>query len=220
MKKKLLGILTSAVLLLSLIPAQAQSNVSFKDVSPTEWFYEAVNYVSCNNVMIGVEKDSFAPKDKLTRGMAVTILSRIYGADVSKFTEAPFSDIDMKKYYGAHAAWAKQNGVIHGMTDTEFMPDECITREQICVMLSNFFDFCNLSTRNTEVEKFADEDKIGRWALDAVHRMQRGRIVNGRDDKTFDPKGYTTRAEFAQIIYNTNIIKLLQPNHDSASVQP
>ena len=214
MKKKLIGVLLAAVLLISALPVQAQST-EYTDVSPSEWFYEAVNYVSTNSVMTGVADKTFAPRDNLTRGMAVTILSRTYGADTSAFKDAPFTDVDMKRYYGVHVAWAKQNEIIHGMTDTEFNPDEYMSREQICVMLSNFFDFCGLSTRNTEVERFADEDKIGKWAKEAVLRMQRGGIVNGRDDNTFDPKGETTRAEFAQIVYNTNLIKLLRPHQEA-----
>lgn len=216
MKNKLLCILTLAVMLLSSFTlAQAQTYEQYDDVLQTEWFYEAVDYVSSNKVMTGTAQGKFAPRDKLTRGMAVTILSRIFGADTSVFTEAPFSDVDMNRYYGVHIAWAKQNGIIHGMTETEFAPNEYMSREQICVMLSNFFDFCKLSTRNTEVKSFEDEDKIGRWALPAVLRMQRGGIVNGRDDNTFDPKGDITRAEFAQIVYNTNLIKLLQKKEEA-----
>ncbi len=214
MKKKFIGILLALVLLLSSLPVQAQGT-EYTDVFQSEWFYEAVNYVSTNKVMTGVADKTFAPRDSLTRGMAVTILSRVYGSDTSGFKDAPFSDVDMKRYYGVHVAWAKQNGIIHGMTDTEFNPNDFMTREQICVMLSNFFDFCGLSTRNTDVKRFSDEDKIGKWAKEAVLRMQRGGIVNGRDDNTFDPKGETTRAEFAQIVYNTNLIKLLQPHHES-----
>ena len=216
MKKKFIGILLTAVLLFSSLPVHAQ-DTEYTDVFLSEWFYEAVDYVSTNNVMTGVADKTFAPRDSLTRGMAVTILSRIYGADTSGFKDAPFSDVDMKRYYGVHVAWAKQSGIIHGMTDTEFNPNDVMTREQICVMLSNFFDFCGLSTRNTDVERFSDEDKIGKWAKEAVLRMQRGGIVNGRDDNTFDPKGETTRAEFAQIVYNTNLIKLLQPHHEPAA---
>ena len=96
MKKKLIGVLLAAVLLISALPVQAQST-EYTDVSPSEWFYEAVNYVSTNSVMTGVADKTFAPRDNLTRGMAVTILSRTYGADTSAFKDAPFTDVDMKK---------------------------------------------------------------------------------------------------------------------------
>lgn len=218
MKKRILAILITVLLLISCFGAQAQTDRQFDDVSPADWFYDAVKYVSSNDVMVGVAETEFSPDSELTRGMAVTILSRIYGADVSGFTQTSFIDVDMSKYYGAHIAWSEQNGIVHGMTETEFCPNDFMTREQACVLLSNFFDFCELSTRNTQVSSFADEDKIGKWALDAVLRMQRGGIVNGRPDNTFDPKGHITRAEFAQIIYNTNLIKLLKPK--DTSTQP
>ncbi len=219
MKKRLTVILILVVLMFSNFMVYAQTDRQYNDVFASDWFYDAVKYVSSNDVMIGVADLEFAPETELTRGMAVTILSRIYGADVSGFTHTAFTDVDIDKYYGVHVAWAKQNGIVHGMTETEFCPDDFMTREQVCVILSNFFDFCGLSTRNTPVQSFADEDKIGKWALEAVLRMQRGGIVNGRNDNTFDPKGYITRAEFAQIVYNTNLIKLLKPNEDAGLAQ-
>lgn len=69
MKNKLLCILVLAVMLLSSFTlAQAQTYEQYDDVFQTEWFYEAVDYVSSNKVMTGTAQGKFAPRDKLTRG--------------------------------------------------------------------------------------------------------------------------------------------------------
>ena len=208
MKKIFLSVFTVLTMLTCCFSAFAVYHV-YKDVAADDWFYDAVVYVSDKNVMNGVGNLEFSPKTELTRGMAVTVLSRICGDDVSEYTESPFNDVKMEKYYGRHIAWAKANGVVSGMSETVFEPDSFITREQVCVMLSNFLDFRNLQLRNNEREEFADADSIAGWAKDAVTRLHRGGMINGRDDGTFDPKGYVTRAEFAQILYNSNLVSVV-----------
>ena len=97
MKKRLTVILILVVLMFSNFMVYAQSDRQYNDVFASDWFYDAVKYVSSNHVMIGVADLEFAPEIELTRGMAVTILSRIYGADVSGFTHTAFTDVDIDK---------------------------------------------------------------------------------------------------------------------------
>ena len=43
-------------------------------------------------------------------------------------------------YYANAVNWAQQNGIVNGVTETEFAPAENITREQIAAILQRFIE--------------------------------------------------------------------------------
>ncbi len=183
---------------------------SFPDVLITDWFYEAVQYAYTNGVMIGIDTGEFAPESEMTRAMVVTVLARLAGADIDVIEDSGFEDVPVTSWHAKYIGWAKTNEIVKGMSETEFCPDNKVTREQVCVMLSNFLDLLNLSTANRPQPHFNDEAEISDWAIDAVLRLQYAGIVNGREDNNFDPKASTTRAEFAQIVYNSNLANIVK----------
>lgn len=56
----------------------------FTDVAKQDWFYDDVAYVYENSLMNGVSKTTFAPGQKTTRAMIVTILWRLEGSPAAK----------------------------------------------------------------------------------------------------------------------------------------
>lgn len=206
MKKKITTAVTLMMVLILSVTAFA--NINFSDVKYGDWYYEAVDYVNEYEIMIGISETEFKPDTEMTRAMAVTVLARLAHADTESITESTFEDIDIKKWYGPCVEWARTVGIVKGVSETEFKPDGILTREQVCLMLSNFFDYLKLSTSNAEKESFADEDEISDWARSAVIRMQRAGIVNGRTDNNFEPQGSCKRAEFAQIVLNSSLAQL------------
>ena len=191
-------------------PVYTPKNIGFPDVSVTDWFYDAVQYVSTNGVMIGVDTGEFAPDAQMTRAMVVTVLARLSNADINTVTESGFEDVPFDSWHGKYVGWAKQNGIVNGTSPTTFCPEDTVTREQVCVMLSNFLDLHNLSTSNVPRPSFADEADISYWAKLAVLRLQYAGIINGRGDNNFSPKDSTTRAEFAQIVTNSNLASIIK----------
>ena len=83
-------------------------------------------------------------------------------------------------------------------------------------MLSNFFDLFELSTANVEKDAFADAELINDWAKAAVDRLHKSGIVNGKEDNMFDPQGDATRAEIAQIVYNSNLASIINKEDTDA----
>ncbi len=96
-----------------------------------------MKYVVENKLMNGVTETQFAPNDTLTRAMLVTVLYRNEGEPaVSK--SLPFADIGMSAYYTNAVIWAKQNGIVNGVNESEFEPDTKITREQIAAIMHRY----------------------------------------------------------------------------------
>ena len=48
---------------------------------------------------------------------------------------------------------------------------------------------------------FTDENLIADYSKEAVRALASNKIINGRNDGSFDPQGYATRAEAAKMLY-------------------
>ncbi len=55
----------------------------------------------------------------LTRGQLATILYRLAGSPETS-GKSPFTDVAEGRYYSDAVAWAAENGIVTGITDTLF----------------------------------------------------------------------------------------------------
>jgi stage II sporulation protein D len=69
--------------LLLLGTAQGASVKNFTDVSSSDWYYEAVSYVTEKGLFQGTSTTAFSPQSYMTRGMFITVLGRYAGVDAS-----------------------------------------------------------------------------------------------------------------------------------------
>ncbi len=172
----------------------------FKDVRETDWFYDAVKFVSENGLMIGTGTDTFGPELSVTRGMLVTILHRLENRPQA--ANGNFTDVREGDYYYDAVAWAKQNGIVLGIDQTRFCPNENITREQFAAILYRYFLYKNFEAEDMGVDlsEFEDNDLISDYALSAMEWAVGKGLIKGRGEVTLAPKGNATRAETAMIL--------------------
>ena len=172
----------------------------FNDVKADDWFYANVQYVVENKLMNGVAVDEFAPNDTLTRAMLVTVLYRNAGEPaVNK--SIPFADVDMGAYYASAVIWAKQNGIVNGVTETEFAPDANITREQIAAIMFRYAQYNGMDAVTLEENlHFTDASKISEYAVSAMNWAVGTGLMKGKSTTTINPKDNATRAEIAAIL--------------------
>ena len=195
----------------SITPSWAMKDTStiFKDVVAGRWYKNAVDYAYNHGFISGMTVDSFGVNTSITRGMFVTIIARIAGADTSspanKAAPVLFADVAAGKYYSAAVVWAKQNGVASGKSATTFEPNTAISRQELCVMISNFAKYMKIDLTATEAEiAFTDGGSIAKWAKSSVVTCQKADIVNGYavgGGTEFRPEKTASRAEAAQILY-------------------
>ena len=180
-------------------------SAKFKDVVPTKWYHDAVDYAVRNGLFNGVSDSAFAPDGDMTRGMLVTVLHRMEGAPEAK-EAAKFVDLT-QDWYKAAVAWAAETGVVKGMDADHFAPDAKVTREQATTMLMRYAQLKEMDVSATvELTKYADADQISAWASDAVHWAVARGLINGVTPTTLEPKGESTRAQIATILmrFQTN----------------
>ena len=114
-------------------PAPKSTVNPFKDVSSSDYYYNAVLWAIENGITTGVSADRFAPGATVSRAQTVTFLYRANGSPAAN--GASFSDVAADEYYANAVAWAVQNGITTGTGNGKFSPNADCTRGQIVTFL-------------------------------------------------------------------------------------
>ena len=183
-----------------------------KEQSPTyvdvenHWAKEAVNFSLKEKLFEDIVKgDRFEPNKAMTRAEFIAILGRF--EKVNAFTaNISFQDIDMGAYYGKYVNWAKGMGLVNGMDATHFAPNKTISREEMATILYRYKQMKKINF-DGESKQFKDQNKIPKWAREAVKELSKSKILNGMEDGTFQGKKQLSRAEIAQIVFNMNKLR-------------
>ena len=223
MKKQLISILCAAALTCS---AGAASMPDFSDVRPADWHSAAVNYVCEKGLMNGTSNTTFSPNTTTSRGMIVTILYRLAGSpDMPESNWGyPYADVDAAAYYSTPVYWARMNDLVTGYSDTQFGPDDAITREQLTAILYRYADYLGLDTDTDFIPDkyydFPDYKTVSRYAANAMSWCVNKGIVNGSNGK-LNPQGTATRAEVATILMNAEgILNKNEPTDPDTPISP
>ena len=103
------------------------------DVLPGSYCYDAVAWAIENGITNGLADGSFGVNNTCTRGQSVTFLYRTMGT--APTTANGFTDVAAGDFYAEAVAWAVENGVTNGTTDSTFSPSNGCTRAQIVTFL-------------------------------------------------------------------------------------
>ena len=166
----------------------------FYDVPNGAYFYEAVKWAVENGITTGVGNDLFAPEQPCTRAQIVTFLWRAAGSPEPK-TASSFTDVPVSTYYAKAVAWAVENGITNGMTETTFAPNETCTRGQSVTFLHRVLKGTASGSANfTDVKSDA-------FYADAINWAVANNVTNGTSNTTFSPNADCTRAEIVTFLY-------------------
>ena len=100
------------------------------------------------------------------------------------------------QYYAKAVAWAVENGITNGTTDTTFGPDETCTRAHGVTLLSRAAG-TNTASGNSN---FADVDVNAYYASAVKWAVDNG-ITNGISSSLFGPDSSCTRAQIVTFLY-------------------
>ena len=173
----------------------------FVDVQKSDWFYDALLYIAEKGIAKGVSQQEYAPNKTVSRAEFITMLCRAFG--IEERSGENYSDAGNSWYTGFLAA-AKQLGLAQGVGDNRFEPDRAITREEMVVIIYNYFKNTGqiAGSSDSESVNYADRSQVSNWALEAVAYASAHAWIKGKGNNIFDPQGIATRAELAQILYN------------------
>lgn len=163
------------------------------------WARDYIAVAVERGLFAGVSDTTFGPDQSMTRGMFVTVLGRLAGADTTS-TATPFTDVKDGDYYAPYVAWAAQNGIVQGTTPTTFEPDRAVSREEMATLLNRYCQFAKITLDSSLTVTFTDQDTISEYAREAVQAMASAGLLVGTDNGAFAPKGTATRAEVATLL--------------------
>ena len=177
-----------------------QAPLPFPDVTEGDWFYDAVRYAYETGLMDGVGDSLFAPNSDTTRAQLVTILYRLEGEPEVSGTSG-FTDVAADTWYTDAVAWAAANGIVNGVSETEFAPGKDITREQLATILFRYAEAkgYDVSAR-ADLSAYPDADQIQSYAAESVAWAVAEGLIQGFEDNTLRPAGNATRAQIATIL--------------------
>ncbi len=186
---------------------QGMDNIGgFTDIGSVTWAQKAIVAMSAVNIISGKEEGKFYPDDNVTRAefvkMLIGTLEYAGRIDTSDKT-CSFADVAEDAWYYDAVAIAVNNGIVQGISDTEFAPNANITRQDMAVMMYRAAKVANISLASGAELIFTDADAISDYAREAVTAMSKANIINGFEDGTFSPKTNATRAQAAVVIYRT-----------------
>lgn len=175
-----------------------EGDAGFTDIKG-HWAKDYIEFAYSRNLFKGVGSRLFAPNDKMTRAMFVTVLGRLHGTDPEAFEGSSFNDVPAGKWYSPYVQWAAENGIVLG-SGGRFETDREITRQEMCVILKRYAEYAGLNlSENVEVPGIVDEDMISGWASEAVEFARRTGLMLGDNKNKFNPRSSATRAEVATV---------------------
>ena len=117
-------------------------------------------------------------------------------------------DVNENDYFSNAVAWGSENNIISGYSDTEFAPNDNITREQMVSILKRFAEYKQIDTSIIDtLDSYSDTEDISDYAVSAFQWACGNEIISGFTDNTLRPKANTTRAQAAAVFNKIYSIK-------------
>jgi hypothetical protein len=180
-------------------------DMPFTDVFADDWYHVPIMWAFENGIMNGISETEFAPSQTTTRAMLVTVLWR-YAGQPQAAAAHTFADVADGNWYSEAVAWAAENDIVRGFSETVFGTSDNITRAQLYTILYRYMHFMGLDIELEEemrLRQFADTHQVEDWALDALHFMFDAGVMFRYSslDNYARPNEDATRGEIAGAMY-------------------
>ena len=174
-------------------PAAEQS--PFRDVSASDYYYDAVKWAAEEGITSGTSADLFSPSAPCTRAQMVTFLWRAAGSP-NVGGALTFTDVADSAYYAPAVRWAASVGVTSGTGAGRFSPDDPCTRGQMAAFLYRWQQSPAASGSNP----FADVVDSDYYYAAVLWAYQKG-VTQGVSASAFAPSAPCTRGQMAMFLY-------------------
>ena len=118
---------------------------NYADVNQEQYFADAVNWATENNIVVGYGNGNFGPNDIITREQMATILYQYckyknYDLNQGGMSTREFSDYEnISPWALEYMTWAVNNQIISGIGNNMLNSKGHATRAQVAAILKNFY---------------------------------------------------------------------------------
>lgn len=178
---------------------------TFSDIagSPAQASVEAL---AARGILNGRSTDLFDPEGLVTRAEFCAMVVRALGLE-PVFSAVSFADVSKDDWFCSAVQTAYAYGIINGVSETAFAPNDSITREQVCVMLTRAARLCGVDTAMTPaavrdaLAVYTDYRSIGTWAQEEAAFCAASGIY-APQTAVFEPACAFSRAEMAASLFS------------------
>ncbi|MBE7041839.1 MAG: S-layer homology domain-containing protein, partial [Ruminococcaceae bacterium] len=169
----------------------------FVDLAGYDWAKADIAKLVACGVIAGQGDGTFNPEGLLTREQSVKMLVLCLGLATDQNYNG-YLDCTMGAWYYPYITTALANGLVNGISRTEFGLGRQMTREDLAVTI--YRALLKYGAANDEnIVSFSDEASISDYAKDAAGVLGGMGIITGFSDGSFGPKEPATRAQAAAI---------------------
>ena len=170
----------------------------FTDVEGQHYYSLPVLWAAYTGVTTGKTDTEFLPNETCTRGEMITFIWRFFGSPEPDYNQPnPFTDVASNRFYYKAILWGYQQGIINGITNTEFRPNETVTRAMAVTMLHRLDGAPAAAATGSS---FTDA-KVGSYYYNALLWGDETGVVRGYEDGTFRPGDPCTRGMIVTFLY-------------------
>lgn len=168
----------------------------FSDIKG-HWAEKIINEMLEKGYIKGMDENSFAPDEYVTRAQFATMLVNIFELWDKPETNQ-FTDVFENDWYYS-SVQAVSNNIMTG-SNKKFRPQHFITRQEIAVVMMNLAKSINMYRAAENKAVFDDRGDIAQWAEEAVDYAYEQQLIFGKEDNRFAPTENATRAESITLI--------------------
>lgn len=170
----------------------------FTDLPDSHWAKDSILTLYSKGIINGMDEDTFAPDEFVTRAQFVTMLTKAF--ELTSVTPiSAFDDVKTNEWYFKAVMAAYENNIATGYGG-KFNPQNLVTRQEMATFAYRAALNGGIKFTLGNVTNFNDHESIADYALEAVYSMRAKGIINGMTSSTFEPLGNATRAQAAHII--------------------
>lgn len=181
--------------------AIVQYKKTFDDIIG-HWARQDVEALASKLIINGTTDLTYTPEMQVTRAQFAALLVRGLGLPTDKVTNV-FADVMASQWYAPEINTAAHYGLVQGVGEGKFNPDQRITREQMVVMMMNAVQLVQgkkLTEGSLNNVGFEDQDQISDYARKSAAEAYNQGLIKGKTESTFAPQDVATRAEAAVVI--------------------
>lgn len=175
----------------------------FQDVFPTEWYFDAVDKVASEGIMLGTGDRCFSPDAQVTRGQLAAFLYRASQEALAApgGDSYPFTDVPEREYYTEAVAWAYENNIVTGYGDGTFQPDRKVSRQELAAVFTRYLRHKGMEPGQPgDASGYKDAASIDGWAAEPVGIMTSLGLLKGDANGAFRPRAGASRGEAAAVL--------------------
>jgi hypothetical protein len=182
----------------------------FSDVTPADYYFDAVNLLSAKGITHGCGGTDYCPTEDVTRTqMAIFIVRAIMGGDDFTYSQTPvFNDVPLGSFGFQWIQKMYELGITTGCGNGDFCPNSNVTRAQMAIFIIRM-RYGAMFTFDFPATPYFTDVTSTTFGFSWIQRMKEDNITAGCGATTYCPNNPVTRGDMAIFIMRGAFNELL-----------